>query len=215
MKDPRFAKFVLFVNGLVPLAILIWDAYWHRLGANPISFALQTAGMLTLVFLFLSLTVTPVRKITGWNWLSHFRRTLGLYAFFYGVVHLGIYFTFDRELSFSSAVADTFKRRFIFFGMTGLLLMVPLAATSTNGMVKRLGGKRWKRLHMLAYPAAIAGVLHYYYLVKADTTQPIAFACVLGVLFGYRLLAGRFEFLRKKKTPMRPAGPVPRATSGQ
>ena len=98
MKDPRFTKFVVFVNALVPLTMLVWDALRHQLGANPTSFAIRTTGMLTLVFLFLSLTVTPVRKITGWNWLSHFRRMLGNYAFFYGVVHLSIYFIIDLSI---------------------------------------------------------------------------------------------------------------------
>ncbi len=197
MKDPAFAKLVVLINGSVPLAMLCFDAYMHRLGANPIAFALSTTGMLTLIFLMLSLTVTPARKITGWNWLSHFRRTLGLYAFFYGVVHLGIYFSFDRSLSIKGTAADVVARPFILAGMTGLLLMAPLAITSTNAMIKRLGAKRWKRLHQLAYPAAIAGVLHYYLLVKADVRQPIAFAIVLAMLFSYRLLADRFPVLRR------------------
>jgi sulfoxide reductase heme-binding subunit YedZ len=188
VKDPRFAKLVVFTNALVPLALLGWDAYWGKLGANPTEFALRTTGMLGLVFLVLSLAVTPVRKILGRNWLSHFRRMLGLYAFFYGVVHLGLYFVFDRGMSFSEVWADTWKRPFVLLGMTALVLMVPLAATSTNGMIKRMGAVWWKRLHRLAYVAAIAGVGHYYLLVKADTRLPIAFAAVLGVLLGYRLV---------------------------
>ena len=204
MKDPRFPKFVVFVNSAVPLALLLWDAYWHHLGANPVEFAIRTTGMLTLIFLLLSLTVTPLRKLTGRNWLSHFRRMLGLYAFFYGMLHLSTYFWLDRSLSVASVVADTARRPFILIGMTGLLLMVPLAVTSTNGMVKRMGSKNWKRLHRLAYVSAIAGVLHYYMLVKADTRKPIAFACVLALLLGYRVLADRLSFLRTKK-------PVPMA----
>ena len=202
MKDPRFAKFVLFVNSLVPLSLLLWDAYFHHLGANPVEYAIRTTGMLTLVFLILSLCVTPVRKVTGWNWLSHFRRMLGVYAFFYGMVHFSTYFWLDRELSVSGIVADTVKRPFILFGMTCLILMAPLAITSTNGMIKRMGGKNWKRLHKLVYPAAIAGVLHYYLLVKADVRQPVAFAVVLGVLLLYRVVGDRFSFLRAKKRPV-------------
>jgi sulfoxide reductase heme-binding subunit YedZ len=205
MKDPRFGKFVVFINSLVPLTLLLWDAYYHHLGANPVEFAIRTTGMLTLVFLILSLCVTPVRKITGWNWLSHFRRMLGVYAFFYGVLHFSTYFWLDRELSVSGIVADTVKRPFILFGMTGLLLMVPLAITSTNGMIKRMGGKNWKRLHKLVYPAAIAGVLHYYLLVKADVRQPVAFAVVLGALLLYRMVGDRFSFLRNKKRPVEQA----------
>src|SRR3954451_8858009 len=105
MKDPRFAKFVVFVNAAVPLAVLVWDAYWHQLGVNPVEFAIRTTGMLTLVFLILSLTVTPVRLITGWNFLSHFRRMLGLYAFFCGVLHLSTYFVFDRSLSIRGTIS--------------------------------------------------------------------------------------------------------------
>jgi sulfoxide reductase heme-binding subunit YedZ len=157
--------------------------------------------MLTLVFLMLSLTVTPARLITGLNWLSHFRRMLGLYAFFYGVVHLTLYFAFDRSFSFSGTVQDVIKRPFILFGMTGLLLMVPLALTSTNGMIKRLGAARWKRLHQLVYLSAIAGVLHYYILVKADKRLPLAFAGALALLFGYRVLVPRLPFLKRSRKP--------------
>src|SRR3954453_5245207 len=141
MKDARFAKSVVFINSLVPLSLLLWDAYWHRLGANPVEFAIRTTGMLALVFLILCLCVTPLRKITGRNWFSHFRKMLGLYAFFYGLTHLSIYFWLDRSLSIRSLIADTAAHPFILFGMTALLLMVPLAITSTNGMIKRLGAK--------------------------------------------------------------------------
>ena len=206
MKDPRFAKLVVFVNSAVPLAVLAWDGYWHQLGADPIAFATRTTGMLTLVFLMLSLVVTPARLITGWNWLSNFRRMLGLYAFFYGLVHLTMYFAFDRAFNFSSTVADVIKRPFILFGMTALLLMVPLAITSTNGMIKRLGAARWKRLHQLVYLSAIAGVLHYYILVKADKRLPLMFAGALGILLAYRILVPRLPFLRKsRKAPAVPA----------
>ena len=138
MKDPAFSKLVVLVNGAVPLAMLGWDGLRHRLGADPIAFAIRTTGMLTILFLLLSLTVTPARLITGWNWLSHFRRMLGLYAFFYGVLHLCLYFVFDRSLSVGGTVADVVKRPFILFGMTALILMIPLAATSTTRMIKRL-----------------------------------------------------------------------------
>jgi sulfoxide reductase heme-binding subunit YedZ len=189
VKDPRFAKLVVFVNALVPLALLGWDAYWGELGANPTEFALRTTGMLALVFLTLSLAVTPLRKVSGKNWLSHFRRMLGLYAFFYGFVHLGLYVVFDRALSFDDVLADTYKRPFVMLGMMAFVLMVPLAATSTNGMIKRMGAVWWKRLHRLAYGAGVAGVAHYYMLVKADTRLPIAFGIVVGVLLGYRVVA--------------------------
>ena len=196
MKDPRFGKLVVLVNGLVPLAMLLWDALRGRLGANPIEYALHTAGMVALVMLTLSLCVTPVRKVTGWNWLSHFRRTLGLLAFFYGFLHLLLYAGFEREYDISAIVSDTLKRPFIFFGMLAFLLMVPLAVTSTNESVKRLGAKVWKRLHKLAYVAAVAGVVHYWMRVKADTSLPLAFAVTLGILFAYRV----FDALRPRRT---------------
>jgi sulfoxide reductase heme-binding subunit YedZ len=198
VKDPRFSKFVVLINGAVPLALLAWDGYYHHLGANPTLFAIHTTGMLTLIFLFLTLCVTPLRKMTGWNWLSHFRRMLGLYAFFYGCVHLLTYLVFDQSLNLLNVVKDTFARRFIFFGMFGLLLMVPLAITSTNAMIKRLGAKKWKRLHQLVYVSAMAGVVHYYLLVKADTRLPLTFVAVLGALFLYRIFANRFSILRAK-----------------
>jgi sulfoxide reductase heme-binding subunit YedZ len=191
MRDARFAKLVLFVNSAVPLTLLGWDAIHHNLGANPIEFAIRTTGMLTLIFLLLTLTVTPMRKLTGWNWLSHFRRMLGLYAFFYGSLHFLTYFGFYQSFNVRHVVTDTIARPFILFGMTALLMMIPLAITSTNGMIKRMGAKRWKQLHWLIYPAAIAGVLHYYLLVKADVLKPELFAVVLGLLFWQRLIRKR------------------------
>ena len=195
MKDPRYAKFVVLVNGLVPLAILCWDAYRGQAGANPTETMIHTTGVLALVFLLLSLAVTPARKISGYNWLSHFRRMLGLFAFFYGCLHLSSYFIFDRGGSFAGMVHDVAGKPFILLGMAALLLMAPLAATSTNAMIKRLGAARWKRLHQLVYPAAIFAATHFWLSKKADKAQPLAFAGVLAVLLGYRLLA----VLRKRR----------------
>ncbi|MGB7923515.1 MAG: protein-methionine-sulfoxide reductase heme-binding subunit MsrQ [Pyrinomonadaceae bacterium] len=189
MKDTRFSKAVLFINSLVPLALLGWDAYHHRLGANPIEFATRTTGMLTLIFLLLSLAVTPARKLTGWNWLGKFRRMVGLYAFFYGFLHLLTYIWFDRFFNLKSTVQDVIARPFIAVGMATFLIMLPLAVTSTNKMVKRLGGKRWNRLHKTVYLAGIGGVLHYFLLVKSDTRLPLTFAAVLAFLLCYRLVA--------------------------
>jgi DMSO/TMAO reductase YedYZ heme-binding membrane subunit len=191
--DLRFAKLLVLVNGAVPAALLAWDAWHHRLGANPVNFAILTTGMSALVFLLLTLMVTPLRKITGLNWLIFSRRTLGLYAFFYACAHFLIFFSLDRSLSISSTVSEMGRRKYLLVGITGLVVMVPLAVTSTNAMIKRLGGKRWRALHRLAYVAAIAGVLHYYMQVKADVRQPVAFAAVLLVLFGYRIIV----YLRK------------------
>src|SRR5207244_10207271 len=140
MKDPRFAKLVIFVNCLVPLTLLLWDWYHKQVGANPLEFITRTTGMLTLVFLMITIAVTPLRKITGANWLIKFRRMLGLFAFFYGFLHLLTYVAFDRFFHFTTIPADILKRPFIAVGMTAFFLMLPLAVTSTDAMVKLLGG---------------------------------------------------------------------------
>jgi sulfoxide reductase heme-binding subunit YedZ len=188
MKDIRFSKLVIFINGVVPLTLLLWDWYHKQVGANPLEFVTRTTGMLTLVFLIISLAVTPARKITGANWLIKFRRMLGLFAFFYGFLHLMTYFWYDRGFNLKSVPGDIVKRPFITIGMTAFFLMIPLAITSTNKMVKRLGGKRWNRLHKVVYLAGVGGVLHYWMLVKSDTRLPLTFAFILALLLGYRLL---------------------------
>ncbi len=189
--DIRFAKFLVLVNAGVPGVLLAWDAWHHTLGANPVNFAILTTGMLALVFLILTLLVTPLRKISGWNWLIFSRRTLGLYAFFYACLHFSIFFALDRSFSVHSTLTEMVKRKYLIIGSIGLLVMVPLAVTSTNAMIKRLGAKRWHTLHRLTYVAAIAGVIHYYMQVKADVRQPLAFAGALTVLLGYRAITNR------------------------
>lgn len=188
MKDTRFSKLLLFVNGLVPLALLLRDVYLKQVGANPLEFVTRTTGMLTLVFLLITLAITPARKVTGLNWLVKFRRLLGLYAFFYGFLHLLTYVWFDRFFNFRTVVGDIVQRPFIAIGMTAFFLMVPLAITSTNKMVKRLGGKRWVKLHKLVYVSGVLGVIHYFMLVKSDTRLPLTFGFILLLLLGYRLL---------------------------
>jgi methionine sulfoxide reductase heme-binding subunit len=189
MKDTRFAKLVLLTNGLVPLVLLLWDVYRKNVGANPLEFVTRTTGMLTLVFLLVSLAVTPLRRITGLNWLTRFRRMLGLFAFFYGSLHLMTYVAFDRFFHLTTIPGDVFKRRFIAVGMTAFFLMLPLAITSTDKMVKRLGGQRWTRLHRIVYLSGILGVLHYYMLVKSDVRLPMTFAFLLALLLGFRIFA--------------------------
>jgi sulfoxide reductase heme-binding subunit YedZ len=193
MKDTRFAKFVLLVNGLVPLALMLWDLYRKRVGANPLEFVTRTTGMLALVFLVISLAITPLRRTTGLNWLVRFRRMLGLFAFFYGSLHLLTYVAFDRFFHLTTIPADVFKRPFIAVGMTAFLLMLPLAITSTDKMVKRLGGKRWALLHRIVYVSGVFGVLHYYLLVKSDVRLPVTFAFVLAVLLGFRILTKYYK----------------------
>jgi sulfoxide reductase heme-binding subunit YedZ len=189
MKDIRFAKLVLLVNGLVPLTLLLWDVYRKQVGANPLEFVTRTTGILTLVFLLISLAVTPLRRTTGLKWLTRFRRMLGLFAFFYGSLHLMTYVAFDRFFHLTTVPGDVVKRPFIAIGMTAFFLMVPLAITSTDTMVKRLGGKRWTRLHRIVYLSGILGVLHYYMLVKSDVRLPLTFAFLLAVLLGFRIFA--------------------------
>ena len=189
MKVTPFAKFTVLLNCAVPAIILGWDAWRGQLGANPVNFAIRTTGLLSLIFLVLTLLVTPASRITRWSWLGQFRRMLGLYAFFHACLHFLIFFGFDRGASASGTLSEIIKRPYLMVGTLGLVLMVPLAATSTDGMIRRLGGKAWKALHRLAYVVAVAGVVHYYMLVKADVTQPVAFAVVLAVLLVYRLVA--------------------------
>jgi sulfoxide reductase heme-binding subunit YedZ len=188
MKEIGFIKFVIFVNALVPLALMSYDAYYHRLGANPLEFFTWTTGTLTLVFLLIALLVTPLRKILGLPWMVKLRRLTGLFAFFYGCLHLTAYIWFDKSFQFAAVTEDVFNRPFIAFGMLGFFLMLPLALTSTTGWVKRLGGKNWNRLHKLAYLAPVAGVIHYYMKVKADTRVPVIFGVVLLGLLAYRVL---------------------------
>lgn len=205
MKDTRFAKLVLFVNGLVPLTLLLWDVYRKQVGANPLEFATRTTGMLTLVFLLITLAVSPLRRITGLNWLIKFRRLLGLFAFFYGSLHFLTYIAFDRFFHLTTVPGDIAKRPFIAIGMTAFFLMLPLAITSTDKMVKRLGGKRWARLHRIVYVAGIFGVLHYYLLVKSDVRLPLTFAFLLVLLLGFRIFANYYA-----SQPRAPESIVPR-----
>ncbi|MEP7272661.1 MAG: protein-methionine-sulfoxide reductase heme-binding subunit MsrQ [Acidobacteriota bacterium] len=203
--DIKFSKLVVLLNASVPLALLAYDAYYHELGANPLEFITRTTGTLTLLFLLLSLLVTPLRKTLGLPWLIRIRRLVGLYAFFYAGLHLLAYIWFDKFFRFGEIVNDTLKRPFIFLGMLAFLLLVPLAVTSTNAMIKRLGGERWNKLHRLVYIAAASGVLHYYLLVKADTRKPIAFGIVLLLLLAYRVL-NRFFPRFTERTPSRSKG---------
>ncbi|HET7504703.1 MAG TPA: ferric reductase-like transmembrane domain-containing protein [Kofleriaceae bacterium] len=187
--DARFAKRLVMLNACVPLVLLAWDAYHHQLGANEVNFAIRTTGIIGLVFLVLSLIVTPLRRFTGWNALIAVRRNLGVFAFVYLASHFTIFFVFDRGGSISSTLHEMVERVYLWFGTAALVLMIPLAVTSTDGMVSRFGARRWKRLHRLAYPIVIAGVVHYYLLVKSDVRQPLAFAILIGALLVYRVVA--------------------------
>jgi len=190
MQDVKFHKVLISVNALIPLAFLAYDGYRGALGANPIEFFLRTTGVLTLVFLLITLLITPLRKTFGWNALIKFRRMLGLYSFFYACVHLVTYSIFDKSLDIAAIVGDVWQRPFIAVGMLAFLMLVPLAVTSTNGMVKRLGGKNWARLHKLSYLIAVLGVIHFWMIVKSDVFYPALFGLVLAILLGFRLITG-------------------------
>lgn len=199
MTDVKFNKLLIFLNALIPLALLAYDGFRGQLGANPVEFFIRTTGVLTLTFLLITLAVTPLRKLLNWNEAIKYRRMLGLFAFFYGCLHLSSYLIFDRGLSLKSTVADVVERPFITVGMAAYLMMVPLAVTSTNGMVKRLGGKRWQRLHRLIYLIAPLGAIHFYMLVKSDVFYPAIFGLVAAVLLIYRIYA------RQQKKIVKPA----------
>ena len=189
----RAIKAVVFVVALAPLARLALGvvAFPEWLGTNPAEFITRSLGDWTLRFLLLTLTVTPLRRVTGWHWLLRLRRMLGLFAFFYGVVHLTSYVAFDHVFAIDEILKDIVKRPFITVGFTALALMTPLAMTSTNAMVRRLGAHRWTALHRLVYPIAVLGVVHFWMMVKRDITEPAIYAVVLAVLLGYRVAVAR------------------------
>ena len=189
----RLTKPVLFLLCLLPLAFLLLRAFevaGFGLGANPIEELLHELGRWGLKFLLLSLSITPLRRWTGWNWLLRFRRMLGLFAFFYIILHFLTYSVLDQSLDIAAIVEDVIKRPYITLGMTGLLFLIPLAVTSTKGMMRRLG-KRWQKLHRLVYVIAIVGVWHFYWQVKLDTLEASLYALVLAVLLATRVYYSR------------------------
>ena len=193
----RLVKPLVFGLCLLPLLLLTLRAFELGslgLGANPVEELLHQLGRWGLKFLLITLSITPLRRWTGWNWLIRFRRMLGLFAFFYVVLHFIIYAVLDQGLELALIVEDIVKRPYITLGVTGLLLLVPLAVTSTRGMMRRLG-KRWVLLHRLVYPVAILGVWHFYWQVKLDTVDALIYALVLAVLLATRL-RGLRGFLR-------------------
>jgi sulfoxide reductase heme-binding subunit YedZ len=196
------AKAAVFALALVPLAELAAGAFYFPewLGANPAEFITRATGDWTLRFLLITLAVTPLRLLTGWNWLLRLRRMLGLYVFFYGLVHLSSYVSFDHVFDVSEIVRDIVKRPFITVGFTALALLIPLAITSTNAMVRCLGAKRWLALHRFVYLIAPLGVLHFWWMVKADVTEPAIYAAVLAVLLGHRVVVR----LRERRRVMVP-----------
>jgi sulfoxide reductase heme-binding subunit YedZ len=188
MKRITIIKVLVFLACLIPLGRLVGKGLTGMLGANPIEVITRSTGTWTLTFLMITLAITPLRRITRWHSLIKFRRMLGLFAFFYGCLHFTTYIWLDQFFDWSSMMKDIEKRPFITLGVTGFVLMLPLALTSTQGWIRRLG-KRWQLLHRLIYVSALAGVVHFWWLVKADLRRPQIYAAVLTALLAYRALA--------------------------
>ena len=190
---------------LAPLASLAWWAWMDNLGANPISFLTNTLGDWAFRLLLASLAMTPLRILLGVSWPIALRRLLGLFAFAYAVLHFGVWLVLDQFFDWPAMIADIVKRPYITVGMTALLLLIPLAATSTTGMIKRLGGRAWNRLHGLVYVIGVLAALHFFWLAKKARTEPYWYALVLAVLLAVRL----WDWGRRRLA--RPAaGPAPR-----
>jgi sulfoxide reductase heme-binding subunit YedZ len=180
-------KVIVFIVCLIPLAQLGWGLWNDTLGANPVEFLIRSLGRWALKFLLITLCITPLRKLTGLGWLMRFRRMLGLFAFLYAVIHLSTYLWLDQSLDWIAIAKDIIKRPFITVGMLTFTLLLALAITSTNGMVRRMGFETWQKLHYAIYVAAICAVLHFWWLVKLDVTWPTIYAFMLAALLGVRL----------------------------
>jgi methionine sulfoxide reductase heme-binding subunit len=193
--NSKWSKPVVFLLCLLPLAALGWRALHGELTANPIEFITHATGDWTLRFLIITLCVTPFRKILHLPELVRFRRMVGLFAFFYACLHFTTYIWLDKFFDLSEMWKDIAKRKYITVGFTAFLLLIPLAVTSTAGWIRRLGGKRWQRLHRLIYFSAALGVIHYYWLVKSAVIRPLTYGAIVAVLLLWRLFAS----LSKKK----------------
>ena len=204
----KWTKVFLFLICLVPLGILIREAFTGGLGSNPTQFLEHATGDWTLRFVAITLAVTPLRKILRQPLLIRFRRMFGLFAFFYGCCHFSVYLTFDQIFNLHGIWADVLKRRYITVGFTGFVLMIPLALTSTAGWIRRLGGRRWAMVHRAIYLTAIAGVIHFLWLVKSDIHLPLEYAAVMAVLLGWRV------YDHYSKAPRRVPAAIP-ARKGQ
>lgn len=188
-KQLTIIKGLLFALALLPFGRLFLFAFTDQLGANPIEFITRNTGDWTLYFLCITLAVTPLRRLSKWNWLIKLRRMIGLFAFFYATLHFTTFLWFDHFFDVSEMLKDVIKRPFITVGFAAFVLLIPLAITSTNGMVKRLGGKRWQWLHRLIYVVASLGILHYWWMKagKHDFEQPIIFGVIVAVLLLMRV----------------------------
>jgi sulfoxide reductase heme-binding subunit YedZ len=205
----RLGKALVFAACLLPLALLLWRGFTAGLGANPIEAITHATGDWTLRFLLITLAITPLRRLSGWNRVIGFRRMLGLFAFFYGTLHLLTYLWLDKFFAWSDILHDIPRRPFITVGFSAFVLLVPLALTSTAASIRGLGGRRWRALHRLIYVAALFGVVHYWWLVKADTTLPATYLSILALLFTVRLWFAAGKALQRRALTLRkqvPAG---------
>ena len=196
----------MFFGGIAPLWVFVYYGRTGGLAADPLADVLNRVGVLALVFLLASLACTPIKLLSGWAWPLRLRRMLGLMSFFYAVLHFGIYLTGQRGAPggiLRSVVADVLERPFIAAGFAALVILTPLALTSTGGMIRRLGAKRWQTLHQLAYFAGLLGVVHFIMRVKADLREPLTYAVILIVLLLTRRIVPPLIEMRKamKKTP--------------
>ena len=203
----RLIKLALFLAALAPLARLAWKAFHDGLGANPIEVITHSTGDWTLIFVLTTLSVTPLRRLTRQYQLIAFRRMIGLFAFFYGTLHFLTYIWLDKFFDVHEMVKDIVKRPFITVGFSAFVLMIPLALTSSAWSIRRLGGKNWQRLHRLIYLTGMLGVVHYYWLVKADHRKPIEYGIVLSTLLLYRV--GVWGAKKASETRAKPALPIP------
>ena len=198
----------LFAAALAPFTALAFAGFTGRLGANPVEAITHTTGEWTLRLLLATLAITPLRHLTGWVWLTRLRRMVGLFAFFYLALHFSTYAVLDASLDLAYVVEDVADRLYITVGFAAFVMLVPLAATSTNAMVRRLGPLRWRRLHRLVYAAGICGVLHYLWLVKADLREPLVYTAILAILLAARLpVVVKWMQARRSRSAARRAAP--------
>ena len=204
MRESRIAtiKIAVFAAALAPFSALVYQGFTDALGANPVEAITHSTGEWTLRLLLVTLAITPLRLLTGRVWLVRLRRMVGLFAFFYLMLHFTTYAVLDASLDLAYVIEDVADRLYITAGFTAFVMLVPLAATSTNAMVRRLGPARWRKLHRLVYAAAICGALHFLWLVKADLREPLIYTAILAVLLAARLpvVANRLKPRRSKET---------------
>jgi sulfoxide reductase heme-binding subunit YedZ len=198
----KITKAAVFALCLIPLLLLLWDFHKDALGPNPVENITHTTGNWTIHFLLITLTITPLRKLFNAPSLIRLRRMLGLFAFFYGCLHLATYLWLDQSFDWAAIWKDIYKRPFITAGFTSWLLMMPLALTSTAWSIRKLGGKRWQWLHRLIYISALAGVIHFYWLVKSDVRRPLLYGAILAILMLYRVFLWRSKAAPGARRPI-------------